>query len=129
MEEQHRLTNFFSLPNPDDFRCIVMKYAIGHSVLHIQLEDQIHRGNILHSVFAPTVYFSGPIRWNGANFQVAPPDECLILLRRIEYLDNISDEKLLSDLYNYKLYTVETPRETIKIIAGMAKLHNEIWAL
>jgi hypothetical protein len=124
------MDNYFSITDPDSYGCGVYKYVASLSVLHIRVVNSTKPPNLFYIVFYPVEYFSGPMYWQGANFQLAPDEECLMILSRLERYKGTLPEKLLIDEeHKLKLFTVKSPRNTIQIVAKEAKTHNEIWAL
>lgn len=106
--------NYFNLPDPENWGCQVWGYLKSHSVLIIQLQADSETSCFLE--FAAVEYFEGSIVWQGANFSLAPPDECLRIIRRTGRFNSISDDYLLSHL---RLFTVNSDSESpIKILAA-----------
>lgn len=108
--------NSFDIPNPEHYDCLIRNYNIGHSTLNLRVRHNTNPEDTFYIQFSSVAYFSGAIRWHGANFVIKPDDEMLHILRKSEYFDKFSDTKLL-ELPSYKLYEVKTLRDTIQIIA------------
>ena len=109
-------TNTFDILNPEQYDCLIRKYGIGHSKLNIRVRHNTNPEDTFFIQFSSVAYFSGTIRWRGANFVIKSDDEMLHILRKSEYFDKFSDVKLLK-IPPYKLYEVKTLRDTIQIIA------------
>jgi len=95
--------------------------------MHVAIRSKSDGSNLFYVVFSSVEYFSGAIRWNGANFVVKSDEEALSILRRVDRLAHISDEKLLA-VPSYQLYEVTTLMDTVQIVARKAtmKSHSEI---
>src|SRR5690606_22753871 len=109
--------NIFSIDNPENYACVIRKYVVGQSVMHIEVVSNFKPPNIFYLVFYPVEYFCGPITWQGVNFEIASSEACLKVISQLERYDNIPDEKLMEDPYSLKLYQVKTDRNTIQILA------------
>lgn len=117
--------NIFNLDEPDQYECFVRRFYIGHGTLTVVIRRKDNRTANRYLVFSSVEYFSGAIRWYGANFTIKPDDEALALLRKVERFENYSDEKLLSPP-SYRLYEVQTKFDKIRILAWRANLVNSM---
>ena len=119
--------NVFSLPNPDELGCVMKSYTINHGVLVLKVIDFTHQQNRLLE-FQSVQYFSGPVSWASANFQLRPWQECielLIALNRMPGLEQLSQQKQQEvGEKQYQLYVVAAldPTMEIKIVAASAAL-------
>jgi Uma2 family endonuclease len=103
-----------SIPDPTNYRVHIHRYAISHSTLILRLlrKDTQHR---LFLIFDGVLYFSGQIRWESADFRIAPQGECLEILKH-ELTEE--DYELATKRHPlYKLYTVKTQTREVKIVA------------
>jgi len=69
-------------------------------------------------IFSPTVYFSGQMRWQGADFVQASKDAMLKVARKVDHLNRYTDEELISHPKRLKLYEVLLSQDKIQILAG-----------
>lgn len=69
-------------------------------------------------IFSPVQYFSGQMRWQGANFSQASNDTMLTIARKVDHLNRYSDDELIENPKRLKLYEFELPHDTIQILAG-----------
>jgi hypothetical protein len=99
--------------------CQVMDYNLGHSRLLTSV-TQADTDKKLSLVCLDTRYFEGPLFWHGADFQVAPMEECEALLRKINR--NMSEATLKMELQVQKLFIVNDLQTSmrIRIMAGVA---------
>jgi hypothetical protein len=107
--------SIFEIVNQAECLCNVERFTIGHQVLDINVYDPILEKKY-RLTFVGVVFFSGPINWNGVEFEIAAPDECLSILKKIVRFDKIPDEYLLE---LYKLYKVKNQRIPIEIISAV----------
>lgn len=113
--------NLFEIGNPDDYLCMVESFSIGLAVLTIEVMKKSKMSDQFRLQFFPVEYFSGPIVWYSANFQIAPREETLRVLARLERYSEVSVEELFTNrFYALKLYKVVTAQNTIEIVAGQA---------
>ena len=86
--------------------------------MEIQLFDN-NKGLTYHLDFTMVHYFSGPLKWKSANFQLHPWTESFPLMRELGQLPNLGDspEELRQMIVgtHYKLYTVSAVKPTIEI--------------
>jgi hypothetical protein len=117
--------NIFNIPKPDEYECLVRNYNIGHSIMQLLVRRKTNRRERFYIIFSAVAYFSGSMRWTGANFCIKPDAEALEILRRIEHYASHSDEKLLATP-SFKLYEVQTPNDLIQIVARRDHVHHRI---
>ena len=113
--------NIFGLEDPDNWGCTVDYYISGHSQLGIRAYNK----NLDMSIklgFEGVEYFSGAIRWEGANFRLHSRDE--IIKFWINYrpsfqnIVNMVTESNMMDTFNWKLYSILTNEgNLIQVIA------------
>ncbi len=114
--------NVFEIANPGDYSCEIRRFNIGHSKMFVQVRN---KEGFFYIVFSAVEYFSGAIRWKGANFSMKPDEEAISILRKVERFKNMPDEKLLK-LPAYHLYEVETSNDIIQIVAPFASVQSRM---
>ena len=67
--------------------------------------SQIDSKEIFYVDFDGVEYFAGPMVWQGANFRLGQPQECIALIRKLGRYDDIPEDYLLQ---NFQLFTVVT---------------------
>lgn len=123
------ISSVFDIANPQEYACVVRKYSAGHSALHIQAVSNFKPPDIFYMVFYPVEFFSGPMTWQGVDFQIGSAEETLEIFNRIERYRHVSKQALMNRPYNLRLYIIKTPLGLIQIVAAEAKLHREEWIL
>ena len=119
--------NIFSLPDADQLGCVVKSYTINHAVMVLKIIDFTNQNNRLLE-FQSVQYFSGPVSWASANFQLRPWQECiqlLVTLNRLPGLEQLPQHKQ-QDIgkKQFQLYVVSALdcAMEIKIVAASAAL-------
>jgi hypothetical protein len=118
--------NVFLFDDPEEIECVVWQYVAGHSEMGIQLFDN-NKGLTYFLDFTMVHYFSGPLKWKSANFQLQPWSESRLLMRelgQLPTLENAPDEiqKMMIGMH-FKLYTVSATRPKIEIKILSARGH------
>lgn len=123
------MSNLFNIATPELYRCQVYRYFNGLSRLYIALFKPYQNVPALYLLFSDVGYFEGPVNWQGANFDIAPAQDCIDLMLRC----GIIGEAVLTfpDAYASitdiaRLYYVPTPHSPVRIIASGATLLDEI---
>lgn len=114
----------FKISNPDEYDCMVRKFDIGHSTMHVQVRHKVQRQQFFYVVFSSVEYFSGSMRWGGADFYIKSDEEMLSVIRKVERLNQTTEEKLLASP-PYRLYEVVTSNDIIQIIARRASIQSD----
>src|SRR6187551_1274617 len=120
-------SNIFSFPNPDELGCVMKSYTINHAVMVLKVIDFNNYENRLVE-FQSVQYFSGPISWTSANFQIRPWQECVKLLIELNRIPSLAQmpQQMQQEMgeKNFKLYVVSAvnPAMEIKILASSAAL-------
>ena len=120
--------NIFDLEDPENYYCMVKKFS-GRAVLQIEVSSLNKPRDLFYLAFFSVEFFSGPMTWHSADFCLATPEESIETFKLIERFADTSSAELLSSRYDLKLYTVETPGNTVRIVASDVKRHTEAWAL
>ena len=122
-------TPAFAIPSPQLYRCQVYRYFSGLSRLYLSAFKPYQTVPAFFLLFSDVAYFEGPMGWESADFRLAPHDDCVALMLSA----GIIGEAVLQfpDAYAAvtaaaNLYTVQTPRASVRIIAGSAALLPEI---
>jgi hypothetical protein len=120
-ESTYDIDNYFAVSNPHLCSCAVMSYAIGHSEMLVKIEDETHKE--FYIVFYYVEYYSGPLKWKGANFSTQSKENTMKLLYKIK--PEINNKIPESSLANFHLYTVNTPDFEVCILAAGAENINQ----
>ncbi len=114
------------LPLEDRYLCEVVRYLNVHNSLAIRFRNSDNSGEIFYVEFVSVQYYSGPMVWNSVHFEVATPQECATLLRRIPDFKNLTENEIShktsphSD--GYKLYRSTDQEFFVEIIAVSSRL-------
>jgi len=111
-------SNLLHLKNPELYRCRVRRYTQGHSSMYLWVVNTENTDDRFFLIFSPVQYFSGQMRWQGANFSQASNDTMLTIARKVDHLNRYSDDELIENPKRLKLYEFELPHDTIQILAG-----------
>jgi len=113
----------FDIKTPKLYRCNVYRYHSGLSKLYIRVFKGVNETPSFYLFFSDVGYFEGPMNWSSADFQVAPADDCLDLMRDVGLVENMMLEdpdtrEALAEAAH--LYTVQAAHTVVRIIAGEA---------
>lgn len=122
--------DIFSIENPETLICRVGSYVTNdvHSLLAINISIKGEMQSMFAIQFVGVRYFSGPMIWVGATFQIAPYNEGVKLLRNMygfeDYpLENEADKLgLISGDDYYKLYVSSLSQSKVEVIAKYANV-------
>lgn len=116
------MSNVFALQRPDMIECMVYDYHWGRGALTLRLQRE-NSPDIQYIKFSGVEYFSGPVKWKGANFSIRPTSECLELLQRAERVNELVTEDNLIER-NIQLYTVELEHLPVLIVCHLANRYG-----
>lgn len=125
-------TNIFNISNPEAYRCQILHYHNRLSRLYISVFKGQDRATpaIFYLLFSDVAYFECPVTWQGADFNIAPSDNCIQLM-----LDTgLVGEAILrfpnayASITDYaNLYLAQTSLEKeIRIIASSANMLRDL---
>ena len=119
-----RHTNIIPIEGLVNFACKLAFYTNSHAHMGFSIIPLGADQKSFRIEFSRVVYFSGPTGWKDANFHIAPPNECLNILRQMSTFDEFTDESLMEE---YKLFISGTARMEAKVIASnlLLKTANE----
>jgi hypothetical protein len=107
--------NVFETEQPETYWCQLWWYAVGHSNLTIQVNKQ---SSVFYLHFSGVKYLSLPQLWEDANFKIAPLEACVEIIQAVS---QFNVDHFLSIFppqeFPWKLYTVDHPKTSIKIVA------------
>lgn len=105
----------FPIQHAGAYTCYIESFDIAHATLRVRLKHMLHNQTMV-LIFSWVRYWSGPVSWTGATFRVGTAQECLLILNRLEHLQNIRDEFLVNQL-GFRLYEAMTPSGVVQIVA------------
>lgn len=120
--------NIFNLPAPTLYRCHVHHYHARLSRLYIRVfktDGGLSTVQIpaFFLLFSDVGYVEGPINWDGANFCLAPHEDCIDLMLETGMIGKAVLQ--FPDAYaaitdTARLYVVKTAHSPVRIIASSA---------
>jgi hypothetical protein len=119
----HPTNPFFNIPDGMSYYCTILLYARGHSHLEIEISNG---QDTKYLVFEGVDFFSGPMRWRGTTFALAPVSECLNILHELGWYSDFPDDYLSSKFHLFVLDTSNSSNENlpVRILAQAAGLSN-----
>ncbi|MDX1992714.1 MAG: hypothetical protein SF029_10000 [bacterium] len=117
--------NLFNLPNPALYRCHVFRYYSGLSRLYLRVFKMQQEIPSFYLLFSDVGYIEGPVSWQGADFRIAPTEECIALMLKTGLVGEaiLQFPDAYASITEYaKLYIVDTPNTPVKIIASSTAL-------
>ncbi|MBZ0295942.1 MAG: hypothetical protein K8L99_25505 [Anaerolineae bacterium] len=123
------MSNIFDLKAPELYRCQVYRYFNGLSRLYVGVFKPYQSVPAFYFLFSDVGYFEGPVNWQGADFDIAPDEECIDLMLRCGMIG----EAILTFPNAYasitetaRLYRARTQNIPVQIIASSVTMLNEI---
>jgi hypothetical protein len=94
-----------NIHNPETQYCTVWKYIVQHSEMAVQIRsdiDETPTTKKLFWIFEGVLLYQGPLKWQGADFRLAPDHECMELITRLK--PEIKHPEILIDSGFYNLF-------------------------
>lgn len=123
-------SNVFNIGDPETYSCRVWDYAVGHSVLTIEVIRIRYPGlpdDLFFLEFDSVRYYEGPLTWQGAEFCTADLERYLNLLLKLQGSEAL-EEAELSEIYEGvlripgRLFEVQTANFSVKLIASFVTM-------
>lgn len=96
--------NVLNLDDPKNWYCNVWSYEVDHQMLNIQIKNTNDPARLIDIHFTSVEYFSGAVRWAGANLHIHPQPECMELL--------LKHRPDLKDIVHYSKETYKPNKST-----------------
>ena len=132
VKTENGATNIFNITQPELYRCQVLHYHNRLSRLYIA----VYKGNdraapaLFYLLFADVGYFDCPVSWTGADFSIAPTDDCIQLMLDTGLIGAaiLQFPNAYASITDYaRLYIATTSTERpIRIIANSANMVQEL---
>jgi hypothetical protein len=124
--------NIFNITEPELYRCQIVHYHNRLSRLYVA----VYKGNdratpaLFYLLFADVAYFDCPVTWQGADFSIAPSDDCIQLMLDTGLIGQaiLQFPNAYASITDYaRLYiaTSSTGRQ-IRIVANSANMVQEL---
>src|SRR5687768_998189 len=132
VKTENGATNIFNITQPELYRCQVLHYHNRLSRLYVA----VYKGNdraipaLFYLLFADVAYFDCPVNWQGADFSIAPADDCIQLMLDAGLIGQaiLQFPNAYASITDYaRLYIAKTQGErSIRIIANSAVMVQEL---
>lgn len=132
VKSNHGDSNIFNITNPQQYRCQIVHYHNRLSRLYLAVykgEDR-HAPAIFYLLFSDLAYFECPVSWEGAEFSIAPSDDCIQLMLDAGLIGSaiMRFPDAYASITQYaRLYIGKTStKKDIRIIANSANMINSL---
>ncbi len=125
----HKSKNVFNISRPGRYRCQIFHYHRKLSRLYLSVYLGLRDQPAFYLLFSDVAYIAGPMSWRGAEFDIAPKEDCIDLLVQVGLVGPAIHQ--FPDAYapvtDYaRLYTARSPESTIRIVASSATMLQSI---
>ncbi|GAB5493521.1 MAG: hypothetical protein Phog2KO_37360 [Phototrophicaceae bacterium] len=125
-------TNIFNISDAEAYRCQILHYHNRLSRLYIAVFKGQDRASapIFYLLFSDVAYFECPVTWQGADFSIAPSDDCIQLMLDTGLIGEaiLRFPNAYASITDYAhLYLAQTSLDKeIRIIASSANMLHEL---
>jgi hypothetical protein len=122
--------NIFNITRPDQYRCQVHHFHSRVSRLYLRVFKGASDTPAFYLLFTDVGYMDCPITWTGADFAIAPADDCIQLLLQAGLIGRaiLQYPNAYASITDHaKLYTATTTTETqVRLIASRATMLQQL---
>lgn len=121
--------NIFNVTDPAEYRCQILHYHARLSRLYLRVFKGAADYPAFYLLFADVAYLDCPAAWQGANFQIADPDECIALMLETNLIGKaiLQYPGAYASITDYaRLYMVKTSGRPVRLIANSASMLNSL---
>lgn len=107
----------------------MLHYHTRLSRLYIRAFKLMQQEAAFYLLFSDVGYFEGPMTWEGANFTIAPHDDCIQLMLRVGMIGEAIlqfPDAYASITEAAHLYEVRTTHTPVRIIASATTLLTDL---
>lgn len=122
-------TNIFNITQPERYRCQLTFYHKRLSRLYLSVYKEQNTTPAFYLLFSDTAYVECPVNWQGADFSIAPKDDCIQLMLASGLIGQaiLQFPGAYASLTDYaNLYRVATNGQTIRFIASSATMLHQL---
>lgn len=123
-------TNIFNITQPMNYRCQVMHYHNKLSRLYLAVFKGQATMPALYFLFSDVGYMDCPMNWTGADFRIAPAEDCINLLLERGLIGQaiLQFPNAYASITDYAhLYIAQTQTDTpVRLIASSASLLQQL---
>ncbi len=121
--------NAFNISQPMRYRCQAHHYHRKLSRLYLSVYKGQHSEPAFYLLFSDVAYIDAPMSWHGADFEIAPRQECIDLLLKLGLVGQAIQQ--FPDAYaaitDYaRLYRARSVNCLVRIIASSAAILQDI---
>ncbi len=121
--------NVFNISKPGHYRCQIFHYHRKLSRLYLSIYQGRRAEPAFYILFSDVAYIQAPMSWLGADFEIAPRQECIALMLQAglvgEAIHQFPDAYASITDYS-RLYRLQSPQSEIRIIASSAAILQTI---
>jgi hypothetical protein len=117
--------NVFNISDPHLYRCQVLHYSSRLSRLYLSVMKEGSTAPVFYLLFSDVGYMDCPMNWQGADFAIGTQDECIQLMLDTGLVGQaiLRFPNAYATLTEYaRLYRVQTPTYTVRLIASAANM-------
>lgn len=132
VKSNHGDHNIFNITQPQQYRCQMLHYHNRLSRLYIAVFKGQDRAAapVFHLLFSDVAYLDLPMNWQGANFDIAPADDCIDLMLAAGLVGQalLTFPNAYASITDYAhLYRAASPHHApIRIIANSANMLHQL---
>ena len=87
-------SNYFNLPDPEQYVCQVLGFTPSRDRLDIKL-SHIEKNDVRHISLMSAEYIAGPVCWKGADFRIVPKETSVALVSQLEACATLRKETMM----------------------------------
>ncbi|MDQ7026021.1 MAG: hypothetical protein Q9P01_01720 [Anaerolineae bacterium] len=126
VKSQLGATNIFNITDSVQYRCQVHHYHSRVSRLYLRVYKGQTDIPVFYLLFSDVAYFDCPVNWQGANFSIAPADDCIALMLEAGLIGQaiLQFPDAYASITEYaRLYVAKSnAQRPVKIIANSANM-------
>lgn len=132
VKTENGATNIFNITEPELYRCQILHYHNRLSRLYVAVYKGTDRAApaLFYLLFSDVGYFDCPVSWQGANFSIAPSDDCIQLMLEAGLIGQaiLQFPNAYASITDYaRLYVGKSSTERpIRIVANSANMVQEL---
>lgn len=132
VKSNHGESNIFNITQPELYRCQLLHYHNRLSRLYLAVFKGQDRAAppVFYLLFSDVAYMDFPVNWQGADFNIAPADDCIELMLNSGLVGQaiLTFPNAYASITDYaRLYIAQTSTDTqIRIIANSANMVHQL---
>ncbi|MCA9912228.1 MAG: hypothetical protein KC496_02715 [Anaerolineae bacterium] len=126
VKTEQNAENIFNITNPEEYRTQVLHYHNRLSRLYLSVFKGQNQAPAFYLLFSDVGFLDCPMSWQGAQFDIAPEEECIRLLLETGLIGRavLQFPRAYASITDYaKLYMGQSSGERpVRIIASSANM-------